>query len=117
MEQNTARELSTAGNKRPKNAATKAADRWTGQSLTETTKELTTMKTANPPRFEDTNPVEAQVIIDYCRENAYARANGKRNKSICLNPTESIRGVTKIGRNEPCLCGSGKKFKKCCIMK
>ncbi|MGO2321490.1 YchJ family metal-binding protein [Vibrio casei] len=21
---------------------------------------------------------------------------------------------TKIGRNEPCLCGSGKKFKKCC---
>ncbi len=22
--------------------------------------------------------------------------------------------VTKIGRNEPCPCGSGKKFKKCC---
>lgn len=21
----------------------------------------------------------------------------------------------KIGRNEPCPCGSGKKFKKCCI--
>jgi uncharacterized protein len=21
---------------------------------------------------------------------------------------------TKIGRNEPCPCGSGKKFKKCC---
>jgi len=24
---------------------------------------------------------------------------------------------TKIGRNEPCHCGSGKKFKKCCINK
>ena len=24
------------------------------------------------------------------------------------------REVPKIGRNEPCLCGSGKKFKKCC---
>ena len=22
--------------------------------------------------------------------------------------------VTKIGRNEPCPCGSGKKYKKCC---
>lgn len=23
----------------------------------------------------------------------------------------------KTGRNEPCPCGSGKKFKKCCYMK
>ncbi|MBW2689835.1 MAG: SEC-C domain-containing protein, partial [Deltaproteobacteria bacterium] len=22
--------------------------------------------------------------------------------------------VTKIGRNDPCPCGSGKKYKKCC---
>jgi uncharacterized protein YchJ len=22
--------------------------------------------------------------------------------------------VTKVGRNEPCTCGSGKKYKKCC---
>ncbi|HKG77504.1 MAG TPA: SEC-C metal-binding domain-containing protein, partial [Beijerinckiaceae bacterium] len=21
---------------------------------------------------------------------------------------------TKVGRNDPCFCGSGKKFKKCC---
>jgi uncharacterized protein YchJ len=21
---------------------------------------------------------------------------------------------TKVGRNEPCTCGSGKKYKKCC---
>ncbi len=25
-----------------------------------------------------------------------------------------VRGGPKIGRNDPCLCGSGKKFKKCC---
>jgi len=24
------------------------------------------------------------------------------------------RVVTKVGRNDPCTCGSGKKFKKCC---
>lgn len=28
-----------------------------------------------------------------------------------------VRGNRKIGRNEPCPCGSGKKFKKCCIGK
>ena len=22
--------------------------------------------------------------------------------------------VTKVGRNDPCVCGSGKKYKKCC---
>ncbi|NKB70910.1 MAG: hypothetical protein GKR89_27890 [Candidatus Latescibacteria bacterium] len=31
--------------------------------------------------------------------------------------TTIIRAETKIGRNEPCPCGSGKKFKKCCLNK
>jgi preprotein translocase subunit SecA len=25
-----------------------------------------------------------------------------------------VRGAEKIGRNDPCPCGSGKKYKKCC---
>ncbi|HEU4534723.1 MAG TPA: SEC-C metal-binding domain-containing protein [Polyangiaceae bacterium] len=25
--------------------------------------------------------------------------------------------MTKIGRNDPCPCGSGKKYKKCCLAK
>ncbi len=25
-----------------------------------------------------------------------------------------IRPTPKVGRNDPCPCGSGKKFKKCC---
>ena len=25
-----------------------------------------------------------------------------------------VRDTPKVGRNEPCSCGSGKKFKKCC---
>lgn len=24
-------------------------------------------------------------------------------------------GASKVGRNDPCPCGSGKKFKKCCL--
>ncbi len=29
---------------------------------------------------------------------------------------KTVRGVKKIGRNDPCPCGSGKKYKKCCGM-
>jgi hypothetical protein len=29
-------------------------------------------------------------------------------------PAEPYRAPAKVGRNEPCSCGSGKKFKKCC---
>ncbi len=32
-----------------------------------------------------------------------------------LPPTEPARTSPKIGRNEPCPCGSGKKYKKCCL--
>ena len=31
-----------------------------------------------------------------------------------MNPKQEQRIVNKVGRNEPCPCGSGKKFKKCC---
>lgn len=34
-------------------------------------------------------------------------------------PTEKQmnRKPPRVGRNEPCPCGSGKKFKKCCLIK
>lgn len=31
-----------------------------------------------------------------------------------LSP-EPIRALSKVGRNEPCPCGSGKKYKQCCL--
>ena len=30
-------------------------------------------------------------------------------------PILPIRTEPKIGRNDPCPCGSGKKYKKCCL--
>jgi hypothetical protein len=30
-------------------------------------------------------------------------------------PPQARRGGPKIGRNDPCPCGSGKKFKRCCL--
>jgi SWIM/SEC-C metal-binding protein len=31
-----------------------------------------------------------------------------------LNPIKPVQSTKKVGRNDPCPCGSGKKFKKCC---
>ncbi|MBB3167510.1 UPF0149 family protein [Simiduia aestuariiviva] len=31
------------------------------------------------------------------------------------SPTETLRRGPKVGRNDPCPCGSGKKFKQCCL--
>lgn len=31
-----------------------------------------------------------------------------------MNPKQEQRIVQKVGRNDPCPCGSGKKYKKCC---
>jgi SWIM/SEC-C metal-binding protein len=33
---------------------------------------------------------------------------------ILSNPGQTKINAHNIGRNEPCYCGSGKKFKKCC---
>jgi SWIM/SEC-C metal-binding protein len=33
---------------------------------------------------------------------------------ILLNTPETVTVDKKIGRNDPCPCGSGKKYKKCC---
>ena len=39
-------------------------------------------------------------------------------RSLAKNSDKSyIVSNSKVGRNEPCPCGSGKKFKKCCIHK
>ncbi|MBW6479721.1 MAG: SEC-C domain-containing protein [Bacteroidales bacterium] len=32
-----------------------------------------------------------------------------------LNPPKPITKAITIGRNEPCPCGSGKKYKHCCL--
>ena len=49
-------------------------------------------------------PATVMGIADYWRMPA------AQKKSLAT----SLRAATRIGRNDPCACGSGKKFKKCC---
>ncbi len=36
------------------------------------------------------------------------------NRGDSSSPSQVVRRGKKVGRNDPCPCGSGKKFKKCC---
>ncbi len=37
------------------------------------------------------------------------------NDTSCCPPKVPIqRDAPKVGRNDPCICGNGRKFKKCC---
>jgi len=40
---------------------------------------------------------------------------GERSAPMGWRSATVVRGTKKLGRNDPCLCGSGKKYKKCCL--
>jgi len=64
--------------------------------------------------IEDTDPDIGELIKDVCSKR-YDRFNVKRiiieQDDVFLVPYKIIT----IGRNDPCSCGSGKKYKKCCL--
>ncbi len=39
------------------------------------------------------------------------------NTSCCAPQAPIARTEPKVGRNDPCPCGNGRKFKKCCGQK
>ena len=89
------------------------------------------LKTPNPI---ETMEEDTQVNLDYDKEKLYYNMVGAKAdwlyelpqwkeiyseeelKKLYKEQKESttIRKEKKIGRNDPCPCGSGKKYKKCC---
>jgi len=67
----------------------------------------------------------AEEIISLCNERGWKVTVGiepDKPEDISdierlLNPPTPIRAESKVGRNDPCPCGSGLKFKKCCLGK
>ena len=71
------------------------------------------------PDEEDKMMEEAAELIPACVIDiaAYWRAKGSQQVSMPLTagpPPQPHRASAKVGRNDPCPCGSGKKFKTCC---
>lgn len=67
--------------------------------------------------FEIEYPEEAKILAEFCKERGEARDSGKRIRPIDLDTPEPTKAGIKIDRNERCPCGSGLKYKKCCINK
>ena len=68
-----------------------------------------------PIPFSKTHPEASALLVDLVKENARRTHAGtprmvcKLGQSIILESSKN-----KIGRNDPCPCKSGIKYKKCC---
>ena len=61
-----------------------------------------------------------EIFFDHAHESLREKAQWivEREVSVQQRDTrEAIRqGTLRVGRNDPCPCGSGRKFKKCCLI-
>ncbi len=70
-------------------------------------------------RQEDTEEEEAR-LRQQAQERAsrmqytHGAAEEEQAQGDAPSSNEPVRNLTKVGRNEPCTCGSGKKYKHCC---
>ncbi len=55
-------------------------------------------------------------LRDYAARFAAAEAAGRRRRKGAHPPAAELARIAPRlpGRNDPCICGSGEKFKKCC---
>jgi preprotein translocase subunit SecA len=61
------------------------------------------------PRFSQEAPQQKrEKLVETRNENAVEEQNAQQKPK-----PQPIRVETKIGRNDPCPCGSGKKYKNC----
>ena len=57
---------------------------------------------------------DGELLVHHERSN-FRREEGRWvYVDGAMNPKPKPRRVEKVGRNQPCPCGSGKKYKKCC---
>jgi preprotein translocase subunit SecA len=58
---------------------------------------------------------EAEQRMRFTHAETSALDNGAPSEDVPdqAKPETFVRGERKVGRNEPCPCGSGKKFKQC----
>ncbi len=64
-------------------------------------------------RLQKTEPVERKAVFRETGSNQATDSNPAPGKQAPNNP---VRVTKKPGRNDPCPCGSGKKYKNCCGM-
>lgn len=76
---------------------------------------LTIAMAAKPIPLENEDPELGQLLQDVCHFNSKAL---KKDRIVVDFENELVYPISirsnKIGRNDPCPCGSNLKYKKCC---
>jgi preprotein translocase subunit SecA len=75
----------------------------------EVTKTLVTVRIRSEEDVVEAAPAPALENVQYHHAD-YDEALGAGPDT---GPTPAMRNLTKVGRNDPCPCGSGKKYKHC----
>jgi uncharacterized protein YecA (UPF0149 family) len=70
------------------------------------TQVLNTLKTLSKTEIKQQQNAITSTVIELFYH--FYQKRDSKNPSI-------VRKTDKIGRNNPCPCGSGKKYKKCCL--
>ncbi len=66
-----------------------------------------------PPGVDPLTDAEIDDYIDWL-PGIVVDLSSFRAEAIAEQHEPFVRATPKVGRNEPCPCGSGKKYKKCC---
>jgi preprotein translocase subunit SecA len=69
------------------------------------------VKQAEQPRKTDTSRLKTSRTDDLAQAQQQNREAMQQSNEV-QKPAQ-VKGVVKIGRNDPCPCGSGKKYKSC----
>jgi preprotein translocase subunit SecA len=82
----------------------------------EVTRTLMTAELRNPEQVEQVEKVQLPAIENVQYQHAgyeEALAGAGADSAPAAKPAPFVRQMGKIGRNDPCPCGSGKKYKHC----
>ena len=67
-----------------------------------------------PTEKEDERFIVDNKIVPIAIQHEMDHFDGKIIPEFCVKSVPVVKEQNKIGRNDPCPCGSGKKYKKCC---
>jgi preprotein translocase subunit SecA len=71
---------------------------------------------AEPAPVEAAQQVRVQVVSEVSAGDG-DNASGDGVRTRRASKQRPVRSSRKVGPNDPCPCGSGKKYKKCCMLK
>ena len=64
---------------------------------------------------EEVRVLQEAIPVSVRRIHSYWLSKRTPSEVRAPSTAKTAPGIPKVGRNDPCPCGSGKKYKKCCL--